>query len=201
MTTGGYREEVLNVALAQVLAEQGVISVPETVLRQPVGGHRGMPDIMVDFQGLRTVIEGKVDDQPAAEEAALRAARQRVERGIAHLGVALVYPASLRQVPFAGLKDALAHASLRMAVFSEVGESGWSEGNPTELADLLRRTHRKLIEEDVVTKVVQILDAAVTNFAHATFSYATFVQTAKDLLGIKEVPHRARKRVEDDEEE
>ncbi len=201
MTTGGYREEVLNVTLALLLHEQGVVSVPESYLREPVGRHRGMPDVMVDFQGLRTIIEGKVDDQPSADEAALQAARERVESGIAHIGVALVYPASLRQVPFPGLKDALGRASLRIAVFSEAGESGWSEGDLAHLADLLRSTFQKLLEEDVVGKAVAALNAGVDEFARATSGDAAFVQKAKELLDIRELPQRARKKPQDAEEE
>ncbi|MBI2918401.1 MAG: hypothetical protein HYY01_10460 [Chloroflexi bacterium] len=192
---------MFNVTLAVLLHEQGVVSVPESYLREPLTTHRGMPDVMVDFQGLRTMIEGKVDDQPAAEQAALQAARERVESGIAYIGVALVYPASLRQVPFPGLKNALCHTTMRIAVFSEVGESGWSQGDLGHLIDLLRRTYQQLLEEDVVTKAVDVLKVGVNEFGRAIVHDSAFLQKAKEILNIRELPQRTRKKPQDNEEE
>lgn len=95
----GYRQEVLNVVLAQILQERGVVSVPEKVVRNVLSktGQRRMPDVLVNFMGLRTVMEGEVDDQPDAKKRALESAKKRVEEGIAHIGVAVIYPAFLRR--------------------------------------------------------------------------------------------------------
>ena len=93
----GFREEVLNVILAQILEEHGVISAPERIIKARPGMTRKMPDVLVYFRGLRLIIEGKVEDAPNAEESALSAARQRVEDGLAHIGVAVVYPMLLRK--------------------------------------------------------------------------------------------------------
>jgi hypothetical protein len=81
-----YRQEVLNVLLAQLLQERGIISAPESIISLGVKPKRNMPDIIVDFNGLRTVIEGEVADQADAQSRALAAARKRVETGIAHIG-------------------------------------------------------------------------------------------------------------------
>lgn len=74
----GYRQEVFNVVLAQILQERGVISVPEKVIKAVLAkqGARRMPDVMVNFMGLRTVIEGEVSDQPEAKRKALESARR-----------------------------------------------------------------------------------------------------------------------------
>ena len=42
-------------------------------------------------------MEGEVDDQPDAKKRALESAEKRVEEGIAHIGVAVIYPAFLRR--------------------------------------------------------------------------------------------------------
>lgn len=54
MRTGGFREEVLNVALAELLAERGVVSLPEQAVLS--AQQRRLLDVLVVFQGLRTVI-------------------------------------------------------------------------------------------------------------------------------------------------
>ena len=63
-----------------------------------------MPDIIVNFSGLRTAIEGEVDDNPKAKDDAAKSAQSRVEDGIAHIGVAVVYPRELRKVDWGRLK-------------------------------------------------------------------------------------------------
>ncbi|MBI3871787.1 MAG: hypothetical protein HY304_01775 [candidate division Zixibacteria bacterium] len=114
-----YRQEVFNVLLAQLLQERGVLSAPESILRpKTLRGHR-MPDVLVDFNGLRTVIEGEIDTSPEAAERALASARRRVEEGIAHIAIGVLYPESLQAVGFRALKDELGACRLRMAIVTE----------------------------------------------------------------------------------
>lgn len=199
MTTGRYREEVFNVLLALLLHQRGVVSAPEQSFREAVSSHRHIPDVLVDFQGLRTVIEGKVDDSSQARQTVLAQARERVDRGIAHIGVAVLYPPILRQTPFAELLEALAHSSFSTAVCSEAGEVGWAEGNLDYLADLLRRTFNQLVKEDVVAEAVATLDAGITDFARSAFTMPATVQRAAGILGIGEPPKKTRKQAEDEE--
>src|SRR5437870_3283152 len=189
MTNGPYREEVLNVVLAQLLHERGVASVPEQILRQAAQGKpRRLPDVLITFQGLRTIIEGKVDDQPGARESVWEAAKARVDEGIAHIAVALLYPASLRDAPFPKLKDRIRSAQLRMALYSETGETGWVDGNLNHLTDLLRRTHGQLAEENVVAAAAETLDEAIKEFAHALNLTPASVDRVAQALGISAAP-------------
>jgi len=186
MTDGGYREGVFNVVLAQLLDERGVVCAPEKVLRRVARQRwRRMPDVLVTFQGLRTIIEGKVSDQAGAKEASLDAARKRVEEGISHMGIALVYPACLRQVPFEELPRELARAALQMAVYSESGSTGWVEGDLNHLEGLLRRTYDQLVKEDVVAEAVAALREGVEAFGEAVLSAPGSVERAAEALGIR----------------
>ena len=97
MTTGGYREEVFNVLLALLLHQRGVVTAPEQAYRQAVDSRRRVPDVLVVFQGLPTVIKGKVDDRPDAAGEALLQAQEWVNRGIAHIGNVVLYPRNLRR--------------------------------------------------------------------------------------------------------
>jgi len=89
----GFRQEVLNVILAQLLREREIISAPEDVLASAEG--RRMPDVLVDFGGLRTAIEGEVADQADAAAKALASATGRVEQGIAQIGLVLCHTTDL----------------------------------------------------------------------------------------------------------
>jgi hypothetical protein len=80
---------VLNTELARLLCQQGLVALPEQRLKQGV-----MPDLLLPFRGFYLVIEAEVDDQPQASEQAWCKAVERVEQGLAHLALALVYPAS-----------------------------------------------------------------------------------------------------------
>ncbi len=200
MTTGRYREEVFNVLLALLLHERGVVTAPEQSFRQAFEKHRGVPDVLVVFRGLRTVIEGKVDESPDAAERALSQAQQRVDKGIAHIGIAVVYPATLRKVPFADLPRSLAGTRFTIAVCSEAGTHGWTEGNVDYLADILRRTFEQLIEEDVVTKAAELLDAGVTEFSRTCFTSPTIVSKGRQILGIGEPPKRKKSADAEDED-
>lgn len=86
------RQEVFNVILAQLLQERGAVVAPESILYTGTQRTRQMPDVIVNFQGLRTAIEGEVE-APDAQKKALDSATRWVETGVAHIGVGVSQPA------------------------------------------------------------------------------------------------------------
>jgi hypothetical protein len=198
MVKHGYRQEVLNVVLAQILQDRGVISAPEKVIKQVF---RKMPDVMVNFMGLRTVIEGEVEDQPGAKERALESAAKRVEDGIAHIGVAIIYPAFLRQLDLGHLKPQMAECQYEIAVVSEsvYAERAYNAGDVNYLAEILRKTFDQLVKEDVVAQAVALLDSSIDKVAAAVQHCPGFVPKAALALGIRALP--ARKKPKQGEQE
>lgn len=194
-----YRQEVFNVLLAQLLQERGVVTAPEDVLKTAATGTRKMPDVIVDYAGLRIAIEGEVDDQPNYVQKALDSAKRRVEQGIAHIGVAILYPQDLREYDFVLLKDELRRAELRIAVISEAGTTDYSRGNVDELGDVLRRTFSELVKEDVVAQAVKELENGIEIFASAVVKDEGTVGRLASVLGIQELPKREKQK-EDEEE-
>lgn len=200
MSSSNYREEVFNVLLALLLHERGVVTAPEQSLKQAIEQRRHVPDVLVVYRGLRTVIEGKVADKAGADEKALEQARDRVNSGIAHIGIALLYPAAIRKAPsFGEVQKFIAECSFRIAIFSETGETGWTEGGIDYLADVLRGAFEQLVREDAVTKAVEALNAGLEQFASTVFVSPATLRRSAEILGIRELPKRTRGKSEGDE--
>lgn len=183
----GYRQEVFNVLLAQLLQERGIVAAPENVLRASPTSNRRMPDVMVSFQGLRTIIEGEVDDQPNAREKALASVSKRVEDGIAHIGIAVIYPAFLRGVIFTTLKNSLEACDLSIAVVTESERTHFVTGDVNYLENALRRAFEHLVQEDVVAKAVAALEAGIEKFARELSTRVGDVGRVAEALGIREL--------------
>jgi hypothetical protein len=194
-----FRQEVLNVVLAQLLRERGIISAPEDVLKYK--GKRRMPDVLVDYSGLRTAIEGEVSDQPKAEEKAIKSATKRVEDGIAHIGVAIVYPEILRNKKLDALPSSLEACSLRIAVTTEAGQTGFVDGDLDYLADILRRTFDQLVREDVVNRAVAKLEGGIEQYARVVSSSPATCERIAESLGIRELSANSNQSETDHEAE
>jgi len=180
--TRKYRQEVLNVLLAQLLQERGVIAAPESIISNNVG--RKIPDVIVNFMGLRTVIEGEVNDQPKAKEKAVSSARKRVEDGIAHIGVAVIYPSEIRNIEFSSLKNKLADSHLQFAIVSESEETGFVTGNVDYLKRALPYVFEHLAQEDIVKKAVNVLEDGINKYAHLLITSIGNVERVAKVLGI-----------------
>jgi len=200
MSRSGYREEVFNILLALLLHERGVVTAPEQSFRQALQERRHVPDVLVVYRGLRTVIEGKVADKSDAAAKALAQARDRVDSGVAHVGIALLYPAGIRRVPsLSELNGFLSSCGFEVCVCSETGETGWTQGGLDYLAEVLRSTFEQLVREDAVVKAVDRLNAGIDQFARLVFTSLATVDRAAEILGIREVPKRSRKGSTDEE--
>ncbi len=194
-----YRQEVFNVLLAQILQEQGIISAPEDVLRISPDSTRKMPDVLVDYNGLRTAIEGEVDDQQDYSKRAIKSAQKRVELGIAHVGIAIIYPSTLRKHEFDRLKKELKACELRIAVITENGSTSYSQGTIQQLGESLRRAFDELIKEDVVLKAVSTLESGIEQFAGIIVKQSGTSARLAEILGIKELPQREKPKLEEEE--
>lgn len=192
----GFRQEVLNVILAQLLQERGVVSAPETIIKREIDKNIRMPDVVVDYNGLRTIIEGEFEDS-GAEQKALKSAWRRVDETIAYIGVAVVYPSMLKTVDFVKLKETMREIDYKVAIITESGETAFVLGKLDYLAVALADAFANLIKEDVVSKAVAKIDAAVEYFAGTIDLKSDAIDRIADVLGIKELPERNK----DEEEE
>ena len=124
-----HREETLNTQLAILLSRFGVKADAETI--QASGRER--PDVLFHWRGLRVVIEGKFADHPQAREVVLGDARGRVQRGIANIAAAVVYPGALRTASTPQLLDQLESSVLAYCMISagKAGRAFVAQKNPS----------------------------------------------------------------------
>lgn len=191
------REEVINTQLAILISQMGVEADAETILLR--GKHR--PDVLMRMHGLRVVIEGKFADYPAAEEAVLNDARNRVKAGIAHVAMAAVYPEMLRTISTSRVGDSLKESQIKYRIISEFSESDdWFEGNPASLMSALRRAHEALTRDDVVERTAKALSIQLQTVVALWSGQPGACDRIANILGIappkKEKPEDSQERRE-----
>jgi hypothetical protein len=197
------RQEVLNVVVAQLLEERGLVAAPEQIISRLDLRSRRMPDVLVDFQGLRLAIESEYAAR-GAEDKASRAALRRVSEGIAHVGMALIYPDALRTAP--GDSETLRHllttetlqyaviteseAALQIALPFVSGKESvipFVKGTLDQVADALRRAYDQLIQDDVLNRAVRLLEQGIESFTFSLSPQPAATGRFMNALGIKEL--------------
>ena len=187
-----------------------MIVAPERILKNPFAARR-MPDVLVDYEGLRLVIEGEIASHGAKGKAG-RSALRRVEEGIAHIGMALIYPAPVRNLGrnVVELKKTLSKTTLEFAVVteSEVTQAQlafpdhpekqtdfvrFSRGDLNSLVAELRGAYEQLLKDDVLERAVKTLDNAIGTFLSSLNIQPAMTARFADILEIRALPKRKAK--------
>lgn len=193
----GSRQEVLNVLLAQLLQERGMVAAPEQVLRPPTGETK-LPDVLVDFRGLRLIIEAEFASVAGAKERAYRKAHERVEQGIAHIGVAVVYPPGLKGEAYETQKAELARARMQFAVLTEVSitpfpqlelfpvsdKAPWFAGTIEQLIESLGRCYDQLVKDETLARAAALVEASIEWFLMAMHSQPASPERLAGVVGV-----------------
>ena len=189
------REEVLNVLLAQCMCEAGLSADPENILYRD--GKRNMPDVLVDLQGLRCIVDGKYKDNPDYKAEVEKQVFERLASGVAHVGVGVAYPVELRTARnFTALGDKLMASRVEFFIASEEEQPVWQDGDLDTLFGELRRTHSYLAQDDVVTFCVELLKEGMDGLVSNIMANKAACETLTALMGVYE-PSAG----EDDEED
>ena len=178
MTRLRNREEAVNTQFAVLISRLGTEADAETILVH--GKYR--PDLLLQVRGLRVVIEAKFADFPAAESVVLEDARKRVQNGVAHIAIAVIYPNSLRTTPAAKIIETLEDSKLRYQIVSETNESGeWFQGTPASLMASIRRVQQALAQDDIVERTAKQLSSQLET---VSFLWKGQVGTCNRLAAI-----------------
>jgi len=182
-----FREEVVNVALAELLEQRGMLSVPETIRKSIERKTRDLPDIIVaDLLGIRMVIEGRFNTG-RARDSLLKDARERVEQGISPVCLAVLYPPELRSAEsLPKLRKNLENATLEIRVISENSDGDWMDGTVDNIAEALRRSYELLVSEDVVVSSVGEIASAIEHSSDLFARITALKNRFRKVLGIPE---------------
>jgi hypothetical protein len=176
-----HREEVLNVVLAICLSSRGIKADPETILRRG----RSRPDVIALFRGLRCGIEGKIAETNQAKPEVLANARSRINQGIAHLAIAVVYPEPLRRVAFGHLQSELNSSDFEFSVLTDSdGKEAWHNGGINEIVAELRRAHDIIVRDDVLQQAVDTLNVGLSEVSGALLNNSAACDRLIRVLGI-----------------
>jgi hypothetical protein len=185
------REEVVNVALSDLLEERGLLSVPETIRKAVLTKGRKLPDITVAYLlGVRIVVEGRFDST-SAHASLLKDAKRRVEDGISPVCLAVLYPAEIRSTTsFSKLKNKLEKSTLKMRVISEGSEGEWGDASINDIADALRRAYELIVKDDVVVRCVEDLEHAIEVSSDVFVHTKSLSPRFRVALGISPVENK-----------
>jgi len=180
------REEVLNVKLAELLSQSGILSVPESIIT--MGNTRRLPDVLIgNFFGMRVVLEGKVFDTKNAIKILEADCRRRIQEGIAGLVIGILYPPELRNVEWSELEHTMVEKTFKIRVFSESDEGNWADSDFDDISAILRRTYNSLINENVVDSAVDELRGGIEEATQRLSSSPGTEGRLKELLIL---PHQ-----------
>lgn len=195
---GRVRQEVLNVYLAELLQERDLVALPEQI-QSPQGRPRHMPDVIVDFRGLRLAIEGEFAAARAKERAS-ESALERVEKGIAHIGMAVIYPLSLRGIH---TRNELADAELEFAIITETQQAEVQElpliqvreknhftfhkGVLDDLVEALHQSYAQLIQDEVLQRAITLVGEGISHFVQALATQPAVSERFASELDVKEL--------------
>jgi hypothetical protein len=181
-----FREEVINVQLADALSQRGLDATPETIR----GAAR--PDVLIVLDGLKLVLEGRSRTQ---RHMLMADAKARVEEGVADIAIGVLYPPDLRDAgSLHELTANIAAAHYDGEIFS-LGRQGidntpFAGASLDELAQTVNSVFRLRVHNDVVREQVVRLEAMLDDTVSRAsttdlfFRSAVLVQRLKQALGI-----------------
>jgi hypothetical protein len=157
------REEVLNVRLADALQSKGINARPEEILTKLT--HNLLPDIIIDTQGVRVIIEARSHKRKLLSDAVAR-----VTSGVCPVSIGLLYPfglASELDIPRVLLSSAAFEADLVYYDRSGLKTQHASKISLNNLADMIQMARQVQVKDDLtvyhVRSVRTVIDAVVND--------------------------------------
>ena len=190
------REEASNVLLAELLAERELKALGEVILK------KGYPDVLLDVNGVRIVIEAK---KTGRREELRRNCEGRLDNGMCDICVMVEYVAlnvTSISPTLSDLKEALLKGKYNVGFttyLDRIGLEKWLTGfkprvksdfyiniDFQEFVTYLMSVYEYTVEEDIVTPVVERLKRVLNDFSRAVLSYGLDVNRLKEALELRE---------------
>jgi hypothetical protein len=190
------REENLNVILAELLTEKGLKALGEVILRKK--GARPEPDVLIELNGVRIVIEGK---KPGMWEMLVEQCKERLDNNVCDMCVMVEYAdVKMRKlVPDqSDVRDALLKGKFNIGFLSYVDRAGldrWMAIAPKpekyfdvgfdDLLTYLMSAYSRVVREDIMGPVIKRMNEVLDDFA-AKVSTTINVERLREVLELEE---------------
>jgi len=194
------REENLNVTLAELLAERGLKALGEVILRKR--GARPEPDVLVELNGVRIIIEGK---KPGMWDTLVANCQDRLDNNVCDLCVMVEYAdyKVKKLLPNqADIKESLLRSRFNIGFLSYVDRAGLDKwiGVPSkpeqykdvgfdDLLTYLMSAYSRVVSVDIIDPVIKKMNEVLGDFA-VKLSTAVNVERLKDVLELKETKEK-----------
>jgi hypothetical protein len=192
-------EENLNVMLAELLADKGLRALGEVILRKSRG--RPEPDVLIDLNGVRIVIEGK---KPGMWNELVRQCEERLDDNVCDLCVMVEYvnfekllnerlsldqsyikKFLLKGVYNVGFMSYIARVGLDRWLGLPVKYEKYENVGFDDLLAYLMTAYNKVVGEDVIGPVIAEMKEVLDEFAKNTAPMVN-VERLKETLELRE---------------
>jgi hypothetical protein len=192
-------EENLNVMLAELLADKGLSALGEVILRKSRG--RPEPDVLIDLNGVRIVIEGK---KPGMWNELVRQCEERLDDNVCDLCVMVEYvnfekllnerlsldqsyikKFLLKGVYNVGFMSYIARVGLDRWLGLPVKYEKYENVGFDDLLAYLMTAYNKVVGEDVIGPVIAEMKKVLDEFAKNTAPMVN-VERLKETLELRE---------------
>jgi hypothetical protein len=192
-------EENLNVMLAELLADKGLRALGEVILRKSRG--RPEPDVLIDLNGVRIVIEGK---KPGMWNELVRQCEERLDDNVCDLCVMVEYvnfekllnerlsldqsyikKFLLKGVYNVGFMSYIARVGLDRWLGLPVKYEKYENVGFDDLLAYLMTAYNKVVGEDVIGPVIAEMKKVLDEFAKNTAPMVN-VERLKETLELRE---------------
>lgn len=184
-------EENLNVILAELLAESGLRAIGEIRIR------RKKPDIFMDINGMRVIIEGKY---PGRREELYKKACERIDEGLCEAVLTVEYVKlnfeAQISVDQRGIKNALKRGifnakfityadRVRLGKQKRKEEMEFHENiDFQELVAYLMTSYDLLTKEDVLNEVIKMMEDKIISFSDLVIKDKPNIDRLKEILEL-----------------
>lgn len=184
-----FREEVINVELAELLCSKGLRAQPETIVR-----NGKMPDVIIVVQGVTVILECRFSIRSLRSDAAAR-----IEQGLCDICIALQYDQRLRQCTVTNeLRKALSESTYSGEIVFQTSTGietiPFTKYTIDDLVGVINKSCELIVDSDIlkdlVTKVHSSLNELVDYSAAnglLTDDFSLFGEL-RELLGIQDMP-------------
>ena len=192
------REESLNIMLAELLAESGLKAIGEVVVKV---FEKRMPDVLLDINGIRIIIEGKY---PGKRSSLYNAANQRIDEGLCDVVMmveyaSLSYPSTF-EITQLHIKEALKSAKFNVGFVTyldRINAEKWSQEEKksvnefyenvefTDLVAHLMSAYEYIVSEPFLDKVIERFERQIFSFAEKVATSGINIERLKRALELK----------------